>query len=138
MLFGGTVSAAALGEARLSFIHGNFVAANLLCQTLAENVLAGALHLQGNDIPERVAFRDTLRQLEAGGIVTAQDLSDLKKIAEMRNPLSHFRSASDAGNLTRRSMASGRSAEELLSRDAHFAVSTIMRLLSRPPFRVGS
>jgi hypothetical protein len=40
MLFGGQITHNAWVEARSSFVHGNYVATVLLCQTLIENLLA--------------------------------------------------------------------------------------------------
>jgi len=44
MLFGGHVTYNAWIEARSSFVHGNYVATVLLCQSLIENLLAAFLH----------------------------------------------------------------------------------------------
>jgi hypothetical protein len=44
MLFGGHVTYNAWVEARSSFVHGNYVATVLLCQSLVENLLAAFLH----------------------------------------------------------------------------------------------
>jgi hypothetical protein len=42
MLFGGHVTYNAWIEARSSFVHGNYVATVLLCQSLVENLLAAS------------------------------------------------------------------------------------------------
>src|SRR4051812_37357556 len=44
MLFGGQMTYNAWVEARSSFVHGNYVATVLLCQSLIENLLAAFLH----------------------------------------------------------------------------------------------
>ena len=51
---------AAWSEARSCFVHGNFVATVLLCQGLAEQVLAAhlAIGIHGEEIPNRISFPD--------------------------------------------------------------------------------
>ncbi len=55
----------------------------------------------------------------------------------LRNPLSHFRNLHDPHNLERRAMTGGSHPDELLSQDAWFAIGLIVRILSKPAFRVG-
>jgi hypothetical protein len=63
-------------------------------------------------------------------------VSDLKKLMQLRNPLSHFRGIDDASNLTRRMLNSGVMEEDHLKGDASFALSMAVRLLSLPSFRL--
>ena len=136
MLFG-MASGAALGEARSSFVNGNYVATILLCQSIAEHALAGALHMGTDAFPSKITFGETLERCEAQGLIRTTDVKNFKKLANLRNPLSHYRSGSDPAELMRRSMAVGETADELLRRDAHFAIALIIELLSGAPFRVG-
>ncbi|MFI0847160.1 hypothetical protein [Mesorhizobium sp. IMUNJ 23232] len=137
LLFGGTVAHTALTEARSSFVYGNFAATILLCQSLAENNLAGLLHVAGEDLPAKVGFHETLRRCLAMGFLSSEEVADLKRLADLRNPLSHFRNVNDPNNLVRRSVGEGGFAEDVLARDAHFAIATASRLMSKAPFRVG-
>lgn len=136
LFFGGVVPVAALGEARSSFVQGNFMATILLCQALAENALGGVLHM-GEDLPAKISFHETLSRCEAQGILTTKDVEIFKRLMNLRNPLSHFRDVSDPSNLLRRSMTGSENHEDLLRKDAHFAITTVIRLLSGKPFRVG-
>ncbi len=138
MIFGGTTAYAALGEARSSFVHGNFVATILLCQALAENTLAGYLHVRLEELPPKIAFHETLTRCQAKGILSVEEVADLKRLAGLRNPLSHFRNVSDPESITRRSMTEDEPAEDLLRKDAHFAIATAITLLAKPPFRIGT
>ena len=137
MVFGGMGAYTALVEARSSFVHGNFIATIFLCQSLIENCLAGLLHLRAEELPLKITFNETLARCEAIGILTADEVVDLKKLTAMRNPLTHFRNVSDPDNLTRRSMNAGLPAEDLLAEDAGFAIDIVMRVLAKRPFRVG-
>lgn len=138
IVFGGTAAYASLNEARSSFVHGNFVASILLCQALAENILAGYLHVRMEELPPKVSFNETLKRCQAQGILSQEDADNLKKLAGLRNPLSHFRNIDDPDNLMRRSMTAGTAADDLLSTDAHFAIATAIRLLASSHFRVGA
>ena len=137
MLFGGSTVAAAWGEARLSYVYGNFVSTILLCQSLLENLLAAYLSLRTEDLPERVRFEQTVKRAEADGLLHALDSFDLKRLSNLRNPLSHFRTMDDPYNIDRRAMTEGRSGHEILQSDATFALMLSIRILSRSPFRVG-
>src|SRR5579872_6704128 len=63
MLSGGETTFAAWREAQWSFIHGNFTATVMLCQALAEHLLAAFLHeiLSEEKFPTRISFAETLR-----------------------------------------------------------------------------
>jgi hypothetical protein len=139
MLPCGETTYAAWTEARSSFIHGNYVATVLLCQGLAEHLLAAHLDLgiNGEQLPKRPRFQETLRRCRPRGLITDQDGEDLKRLMELRNPLSHYRSIDDPSNLSRRALLSGSPAEAHLQGDAGFAISMAARLLALPAFRLG-
>jgi hypothetical protein len=138
MLFGGYPTCSALAEARSSFITGNFVATILLCQSLIENLLAAFLHgglLE--ELPSRIKFADTLERCRKRVLITDDEAADLSRLMELRNPLSHFRHITDDSSLERRSMNAGESADELLRKDAYFAIALVVRILAKPAFRIG-
>lgn len=139
MIFGGHAAHHAWIEARASFVHGNFAATVLLCQGLVEHLLAAFLHggLLVDDLPERVSFRETLRRCHELNVISEQDGDDLNRLMELRNPLSHFRHMHDDSNLDRRSIQRGESAEDLMRMDATFAIGLAVRMLAKPPFRLG-
>lgn len=137
MLFGGHVTHNAWIEARSSFVHGNYVATVLLCQSLIENLLAAFLH-GGllNELPPRLQFDETLKRCKAAGILTDNDVNELKELVALRNPLTHFRSVDDDRNLDRRSIATGRYTSDILSKDAWFSIALASRMMGKPQFRL--
>lgn len=139
MLPGGETTWAAWTEARTSFIHGNFVATVLLSQGLAEHILAAhlALGLDAEELPERITFHETLKRCLARNVICEADADDLRHLMGLRNPLSHYRSIDDSSNLSRRALNEKVHAAEHLRRDASFAISMAVRLLSLPAFRLG-
>ena len=139
MIFGGYAAYHAWEEARSSFVHGNFVATILLCQGLVEHLLAAYLHagLLVDNIPERIQFADTLRRCRERGVISDQDSTDLRRMMDLRNPLSHFRHVDDGSNLDRRTINAGASAGELLRRDATFFIGLVVAILAKPAFRLG-
>lgn len=138
MISGGETAYAAWIEARTSFIHGNYVATVMLCQSLAEHMLASYLELGlgGEPLPNRIKFIETLERCVQREIIAESDAADLKRLMSLRNPLSHYRSLDDPSNLSRRSLTSQETALDHLSRDASFAISMAVRLLSLPSFRL--
>jgi hypothetical protein len=139
MLFGGEITYAAWREARWSFVHGNFTATVLLCQGLAEHLLASFLYavLLIDDLPDRITFADTVRRCQERNVISKQDAIDLRRLMGLRNPLSHFRNMNDPANLSRRVMATMEPAEEHLRGDASFAIALAVRMLALPAFRLG-
>jgi hypothetical protein len=139
MIFGGHAAYHAWVEARSSFVHGNFVATVLLCQGLVENLLAAYLHagLLIDDVPERIKFADTLRRCREREVISDADVADLRRMMDLRNPLSHFRHVHDEGHLDRRSVDERTSATDLLRHDAIFAIGVAVRILAKPAFRLG-
>ena len=139
MIFGGHAAYLAWVEARSSFVHGNFIATILLCQGLAEHLLAAYLHagLLVENIPERIQFADTLHRCRERDVISDQDVTDLRRMMDLRNPLSHFRHVDDGSNLDRRTIDAGASAEELLRREATFSIALVVAILAKPAFRLG-
>lgn len=136
---GGETASAAWTEARSSFVHGNYVATVLLCQGLAEHMLAAYLTigLDAEELPDRVSFNDTLKRCVSRDVISLQDADDLRRLMNLRNPLTHYRSIDDPSNLSRRVLNSMIPAEAHLLTDATFAMSMAIRLLALPAFRLG-
>ncbi|MEZ0497517.1 hypothetical protein [Sphingomonas sp. IW22] len=139
MIPGGEVAYAAWVEARSTFVHGNFVATVLLSQALAEQMLAAMLvtGLDAEPIPARIAFRDTLARCRTRNFISEQDATDLERLMNLRNPLSHHRLIDDPTNLSRRAIDARLPSEEHLRRDATFAISMAVRLMALPMIRLG-
>jgi hypothetical protein len=140
ILPGGETAFAVWTEARTSFIHGNYVATVLLCQGLAEHVLAAhlATGLNADQLPERVQFPETLRRCLTKNVITQEIADNLQRLMKLRNPLSHYRDVNDASNLSRRVLNTMVPAEDHLRADAGFAISMAIRLLALPAFNLGS
>lgn len=138
LLSGGEITYTAWVEARTSFIHGNYVATVMLCQGLAENLLAShlAISLSGEKLPERIQFGETLERCVAKKIITSKDTDDLRRLMNLRNPLSHYRDIADPSNLSRRVLNTMQSAESHLFSDASFAIGVAIKLLALPTFRL--
>ena len=139
MLFGGSTTFNAWTEARSSFVHGNFVATILLCQSLVENLLAAFLHtgLPMEDLPPRIAFKETLKRCRDRNLITVTDADELGRLMGLRNPLSHFRPVNDDQNVDRRAITARLRSEALIEQDAWFAIGLAVRILGRAPFRLG-
>jgi hypothetical protein len=138
MLPGGETTLAAWTEARTSFVHGNYVATVMLCQGLAEHMLAAhlSLRLDVQELPKRISFSDTLERCVKRNAITADHAKDLRHLMKLRNPLSHFRGIDDPSNLSRRILDTRQQAESHLFGDASFAIGVAIRLLALPAFRI--
>jgi hypothetical protein len=139
MMPGGETAFAAWTEARSSFVHGNYVATVLLCQGLAEHILAAHLTLgiDGEELPNLISFNETLNRCVARDVITQQDADDLRRLMGLRNPLSHYRTVDDPSKLSQRVLDTMLPAEAHLLNDASFAMSMAIRLLTLPVFQLG-
>jgi hypothetical protein len=135
MIYGGHEAATAWIEARSSFVNGNYIATIFLCQGLLENLLAGYLNLGlDHEMPDRIQFRKTLQLCKEKGIIDVDDCTALASLVDLRNPLTHFRDVNDGESLMGRVLKTGIAPDELLARDAYFAVGVATKILSKPPF----
>ncbi|OAP45786.1 hypothetical protein [Sinorhizobium americanum] len=138
LLTGGKTTYHAWVEARTSFVHGNYIATVMLCQGLAEHLLASFVELNVGAVPlpPKVSFYETLNRCLSTAIISEPDADALRRLMKLRNPLSHYRNLDDPSNLTRRMLDTGVAIEEHLRGDASFALSVAVRLMSLPSFRV--
>jgi len=104
MLPGAYTTSAAWREARTSFVQGNFVATVMLCQGLAEHVLAAHLEMLMDDdpLPPKISFVETLRRCRERSVISEEDAADMRRLMALRNPLSHFRTPAGAACLSAR------------------------------------
>lgn len=134
----GEVAYSAWIEARTSFINGNFVATVMLCQGLAEQMLAThlTLSLKASALPKKISFHDTLDRCVNQAVISPSLAGQLKKLMGLRNPLSHYRSVDDPESLSRRALESRAPAHVTLLGDAIFAIRVAIDLLALPDFRL--
>lgn len=59
--------------------------------------------------------------------------ASVERLANLRNPQSHFRNVNDSSNLMRRSMNADQEVGDLLKADAYFAIGIAINALSKPP-----
>jgi hypothetical protein len=106
---------------------------------LAEHLLGSFLHaaLLVDASSTRVSFTETLRRCRERNVISDRDAIDLRRLMDLRNPLSHFRDLNDPASLSGRVLSTMEPAEEHLRRDASFAIGLAVRLLELPAFRLG-
>ncbi len=129
----------ALIEARSLFIHGNFIATILLCQSLVENLLASYLRdgLYTENLPEKITFRETLKLCQQKKLINNGQINDLLRRADLRNPLSHYRDFNNDQNSDICAVKFEIHPNELLRKDAWFSIGVAVRILAMQQFRLG-
>jgi hypothetical protein len=90
-----------------------------------------------DDLPPRIAFKETLNRCQSRNLVSDEDCRDLERLMSLRNPLSHFRNLNDDQNIDRRALESGLQSNDLLRQDAWFAIGLAVRVLAKPEFQLG-
>ncbi|MDC9701673.1 MAG: hypothetical protein PSN37_05580 [Alphaproteobacteria bacterium] len=137
-LFGGDVVYHTWEEARSSFIHGNFIATILLCQGMLENLLAAFLNcaIPSEKLPKRIGLAQTLKCCQENNMLSNQEVTDINKLKDLRNPLSHHRHFDDDANLTSRSVKANDLSGDLLQSDASFAIGLVAKILGKAPFKL--
>lgn len=136
---GGEVVSHLWSEVRSCFVHGNFAGTILLSQALAEQLLASYLSmaLSSNEVPKKMQFRDTIQKCISINTITKEDGDNLRRLSDLRNPITHYRSFQDKSNLTISAIESQTDSSELLLLNANFAINLVFKLISLPVFRVG-
>jgi hypothetical protein len=86
-------------------------------------------------IKKRPDYRDTVAACRAAGLLSENDESELRKLADRRNALAHFRDVNDPSNVERRSLSERRPPEDILEEDAAAAVAVLSKILGKPAFR---
>lgn len=69
-------------------------------------------------------------------MVTAKEAQDLDVLMTLRNPLIHFRNINDGQNLDRRAMKTGDHPDEILRKDAGYAIRIVFGMLAKRQFRI--
>lgn len=138
MLPGGSITYRAWTEARSSFVSGHFVATVLLCQGLMEHLLASDLDMRLDPVPvsPKATARESRRLSREEGLITSEEVRELERLESLRNPLTHYRKANDPEHIDQQAMRGRIDTDAILERDAEFAITLTMKMLSKPSFRL--
>jgi hypothetical protein len=148
MIPGGEATFRAYTEARSCFVAGHFAAVILLSQALVETLLGAQIDLEqgsyeihgkdfGDTLTRRPSLDEIVRKAKQIGLLDDDDERALKRMREMRNPLTHFRNIDDPTNMTRRMLNQRTHPTVLFEDDARFCITTVIRILSKPTFAIG-
>ena len=149
LLPGGHATYLAYTEARAAFVSGAYLSVILLSQALVENLLGAHLVLtklsqsihtgapyERSVVPERPALERVLNQCEALWMLSSEEIKSIRRLRGIRNPLTHYRSIDDPTNIERRAMDGELHPFTIMEGDARFAITTVVRLLSKPDFAI--
>lgn len=147
MLPGGEVTYRAYLEARRCFVDGHYCAVILLSQALVETLLGAQIELEqgsweihGRDFGKPLSARPSLDEIIAKArqinLLDESDERALKRMRELRNPLTHFRGIADPTTITQRTLAARVHPATLFEDDARYCITAIIRLLAKPTFAV--
>ena len=83
-------------------------------------------------------FQRNFATMPSERVLSLEDSASVERLANLRNPLSHLRNVNNSSNLTRRSMNADQEVSDVLKADAYFAIGIAIKVLSKPPFKIGS
>jgi HEPN domain-containing protein len=132
---GGVVAMTAFEEARHSYVRGLYMATVLLAQTSLEHMLAGLLHIGGQD--GRWGFAEILDLAHADRLISTDERDLFNRLRALRNPYVHARLPGAPGSLAARAV-DGVQDHELMEEDATLAITALLRLVRRRPFTPGA
>ncbi len=125
LLFGGFSASFAISEIPNAYINGNFLSCICLVQIFFEHTLSSAFCMQGEDEIAEASFAKILDECKTNKIISDDFAEKLDELRRIRNSYTHFHVGLNKRSLTKRMLDSSIVIDDLLIRDAWFAVNLI-------------
>ena len=125
LLTGGLSSSYAITEISNSYINGNFLSCICLSQIFFENTLSSNFCMQGEDETAEASFAKIIIESEAQNLISKDLAEKLDKLRKIRNSYTHFHCGLSNRSLMKRILDNSIVPEELLIKDAWFALKLI-------------
>ncbi len=125
LLTGGLSSSYAITEIPNAYINGNFLSCICLSQIFLENTLSSNFCMQGEDETAEASFAKVIEESKANNIISETFAEDLNKLRKIRNSYTHFHVGLSNRSLMKRILDDSITPEELLIKDAWFAVKLV-------------
>ena len=131
LLFGGLSCSFALYEIPNAYINGNFLSCIFLTQIFFENTLAAYFCMRGDDELAGAGFAKLVERCKSEDYIDGGFAAKLDVLRKVRNSYTHFHAMSDKRGLINRIYENSASPDDLLMRDAKFAVELISEYIMR-------
>lgn len=133
---GGLLAITAFEEARHCYVRGLYMGTVLLTQTSLEHMLAGILHMTGQD--GKWGFAEILTLGREEGLLSRDEFDLFNRLRRSRNPYVHSALPGATNSLAARAVDRGVDYEHVLEEDATLAITALLRLIRHAPFSPGA
>ncbi len=118
-------TAIVFGEARSTYVNGDFAASLLVSQSFIEHRLQGYLEFRGQAKVAKAGLAAIVAHLRTRKVVHDSLLERIDRLRRIRNPFTHLRHGRDPHALARRSVERRQSFEDLMEHDAYEALAVM-------------
>ncbi|MDE7330394.1 MAG: hypothetical protein K2N30_04855 [Clostridia bacterium] len=125
LLFGGFSTLFAISEILSAYINGNFLSCICLAQIFFEHTLSSTFCMQGEDEIAEANFAKILDESKTNKIITEDFAEKLDELRRIRNSYTHFHVGLGKRSLMKRMLDNSVVIDDLLIKDAWFAVKLI-------------
>ena len=125
LLYGGFSSLFAISEIPNAYINGNFLSCVCLAQIFFEHTLSSTFCMQGEDETAEAGFSKIIEESKARNIISEDFAEKLDELRRIRNSYIHYHVGLNKRGLIKRMLDSSIVIDDLLIKDAWFAVKLI-------------
>lgn len=125
LLSGGFSSLFALSEIPNAYINGNFLSCICLAQIFFEHTLSSTFCIQGDDEIAEASFARIIDECKNNNMISKDFAEKLDELRRIRNSYTHFHVGLGKRGLVRRMLDNSIVIDDLLIKDAWFAVKLI-------------
>ena len=138
LFHGGEISRAVFEELRWSFVNGQYIACVLLSQCFVEDSIRGLIAqaaLVDNKRVEISGFFDLINIALEEGLISQSEAEKFHWLRKTRVQYVHPKPAFSKNSFAHRFINEEKYPKQIYEEDATNAVSIVLRLIQRPPFR---
>lgn len=125
LLSGGFSSSFAILEIPNAYINGNFLSCICLAQIFFENTLSSTFCINGEDEIAEASFARVLNECRINNVISEDFADKLDNLRKIRNSYTHFHVGLNKRGFLKRMLDSSTPPNDLLIKDAWFAVKLI-------------
>ena len=126
LISGEIVPLSMMEEARACFVNGQNMASVLCATSAIEHLLVAEIESAGAS-SGNATLGSSIRTAETAQMYSAEVISDLREINELRNPLAHRREASDSSTLANRYLERKSHPDLITEQDARHSLKVMYK-----------